>query len=300
MAMSALCVCLLLWLAHLLLAQQGFKEEGPFVSYNTLRWIAISTLANQCTACLQMFLGESSLYTGSRNEQPCYECFDSSLLISSMDGFSAVVHHSDVFAPQGFPEAAIQDAPNLLSQLPDSNDPIEGTLGLPEQYKRHAMPMWPRTEILYTDGSARNTGKPDGYRSGAGVFRFESSAGPRLELAIDPIDYHTGVANSIQRAELVAIYKALQVQHVGDTFLLCTDSLSSMYMIDKHIRCPGLHKECKHEELLTNIVEQLAEKARNGVWVSFLKVKSHIGVEGNENGLQAAKALFTRTWNSTL
>ena len=69
-----------------------------------------------------------------------------------------------VFAPRGFPEAAIQDVPILLSQFTANNDPFEGRLDVPEQYKRHASPLWLRTEILYTIGSARNTGKPDGFR----------------------------------------------------------------------------------------------------------------------------------------
>ena len=48
------------------------------------------------------------------------------------------------------------------------------------------------------------------------------------------------------------------------------------------MRCPSLQKECKHEELLSLIVEELAKKAREGVHVQLLKVKSHIGFEGNE------------------
>ena len=109
--------------------------------------------------------------------------------------------------------------------------------------------------------------------------------GLAIELCIDPIDYHTGVANTIQRAELVGIFKALQVDHAGSNLMICTDSLASMYMIDKldkHMRCPSLHKKCKHEELLSLIVEALARKAREGVHVQLLKVKSHIGIEGNE------------------
>ena len=140
---------------------------------------------------------------------------------------------------------------------------------------------WPRNEIIYTDGSARDTGHPDGYRSGTGVVRFASSRGPAVELCIDPIDYHTGVANTIQRAELVGIFKALQVDHAGSNLMICTDSLASMYMIDKHMTCPSLQKECKNEELLSLIVEELAKKAREGVHVQLLKVKSHIGIEGN-------------------
>ena len=103
-----------------------------------------------------------------------------------------------------------------------------------------------------------------------------------MELCIDPIDYHTGVANTIQRAELVGIFKALQVDHSGPNLMICADSLVSMYMTHKQLTCPRLHKECKHEELLSLIVEELAKKAKEGVHVQLLKVKSHIGIEGNE------------------
>ena len=78
--------------------------------------------------------------------------------------------------------------------------------------------------------------------------------GPAIELCIDPIYYHTGVANTIQRAEPVGIFKALQVDHSGSNLMICTDSLASMYLIDKHMRCPSLHKECKNEEFLSLIV----------------------------------------------
>ena len=152
---------------------------------------------------------------------------------------------------------------------------------LPQIYAQQLPRLWPRNEIIHTDGSARDTGHPDGYRSGTGVFRFASSRGPAVELCIDPIDYHTGVANTIQRAEPVGIFKALQVDHSGPNLMICTDSLASMFLIDKHMRCPSLHKECKHEELLSLIVEELAKKAREGVHVQLLKVKSHIGIEGN-------------------
>ena len=48
------------------------------------------------------------------------------------------------------------------------------------------------------------------------------------------------------------------------------------------MRCFNLQKECKHEELLSLIVEELAKKTREGVHVQLLNVKSHIGIEGNE------------------
>ena len=83
------------------------------------------------------------------------------------------------------------------------------------------------------------------------VIRFASEAGrgPRLELTIDPIDDHTGVADN-QRAELATILKAFKVPHAGNTLMLCTDGLSSMYRMDIRIRCLSLHVEYKYDDLL--------------------------------------------------
>lgn len=117
---------------------------------------------------------------------------------------------------------------------------------------------------IYTDQSLETSGN-------------QTTAGVALESSD-----HIGVANTIQIAELVGIYKALSIDHAGSDLHPCTDSLFSMYMIDEHMRCPSLHKECKHEELLVLIVEALAAKAREGVHVQLLKVMFHIGIEGNE------------------
>ena len=97
-------------------------------------------------------------------------------------------------------------------------------------------------------------------------------------MRVDPIDYNTRVANTIQRAELIGTFKALQVDHAGSHLMICTVRLASMYMIDKHIRGPILHRECKHREILSLIVQQLAQKARDGVHVQLLKVEIHIGI----------------------
>ena len=99
-----------------------------------------------------------------------------------------------------------------------------------------------------------------------------SSRGPAIELCIDPINYHTGVANTIQRAELVGTFKALQVDHSGSNLMICTNSLASMshiYMIDMHMRCFSLHKECKHEELLSLTVVELAKRQERVSMYSF-------------------------------
>ena len=65
------------------------------------------------------------------------------------------------------------------------------------------------------------------------------------------------MADTIQRAELVGIFKAVQVDHSGSDLMIRTDSLASMYMIDKHMRCPSLHKERKHEEIPSLVMEGL-------------------------------------------
>ena len=226
-----------------------FEED---VSFTSLTRFGAKTDANSCKQ------------TGSSQANPEYTPRDMQKAVRWPKGFADVADCLET----------VTDPTGVLSD--DESDQ------LPEHWRQQERTLWPRKEVIYTDGSARDTGRPDYYRSGTGIFRFESRCGFRIELQIDPIDYHIGVANTIQRAELVGIYKALSIDHAGSDLLLCTDSLSSMYMIDKHMRCPSLHKECKHEELLTLIVEALAAKAREGVHVQLVKVKSHIGTEGNE------------------
>ena len=55
-----------------------------------------------------------------------------------------------------------------------------------------------------------------------------------------------------------------------------------MYMIHKHLYEPQKHSECKHKALLQKIVELLLFRAEQGCHTTFLKVKSHIGIAGNE------------------
>ena len=107
-----------------------------------------------------------------------------------------------VYPPRGF-EAANMTWPETPSLDPAALQDVY----LPQSYAQQLPRLWPPNEIICTHGSARDTGHPDGCRSGTGVFRFASSRGPAVELCIDSIDYHTGVANTIQRAELVAIFK---------------------------------------------------------------------------------------------
>ena len=112
----------------------------------------------------------------------------------------AAPHNSymKVYPPRGF-EAATE--PESLPELAMMDACAFQGASLPNSYMQHVSTLWPRNEIIYTDGNARDAGHPDHYRTGTGVLAFASIAGPALEFRIDPIDYHTGMANTIQKAE---------------------------------------------------------------------------------------------------
>ena len=55
-----------------------------------------------------------------------------------------------------------------------------------------------------------------------------------------------------------------------------------MYMLSKHLRCPSLHRESKHLGILEAAAQAMAESLREGQDIRIIKVKSHIGIKGNE------------------
>ena len=66
-----------------------------------------------------------------------------------------------VYPPHGF-EAANMTWPETPSLDPAALQDVY----LPQSYAQQLPRLWPRNEIIYTDGSSRDTGHPDGYRSG--------------------------------------------------------------------------------------------------------------------------------------
>ena len=69
-----------------------------------------------------------------------------------------------VYPPHGF-EAANMTWPETPSLGPAAVQNV----CLPQSYVQQLPILWPRTEIIHTDGSARDTGHPDGCRSGTGI-----------------------------------------------------------------------------------------------------------------------------------
>ena len=106
-----------------------------------------------------------------------------------------------------------------------------------------------------------------------------SSEGVQLKINADG----KAATNTITRAELVAILVALRCMKDSQSHeMIATDSQASMYMIHKQLYEPHKHAECKHKEILQKIVEILLHRAATGNETTFIKVKSHIGIAGNE------------------
>jgi ribonuclease HI len=123
------------------------------------------------------------------------------------------------------------------------------------------------------------------YTDRGGVYKQQAPQDVRLK--VNPCG--RGSTNTITRAELTAILVALQQRefYFSDESI-ATDSQASLYMIDKQLHEPQKHEECKHWKLLAAIVDLLLVRAKKGCHTTFAKVKSHIGIRGNEIADQLA------------
>ena len=132
-------------------------------------------------------------------------------------------------------------------------------------------------DIIYTDGSKREM-HTFGTITGSGVYRQAPTAA--LQLNVHPIGQ--GILNTINRAELVAILVALQECRPYETECIATDSRCSMQKINKHLRAPAQTKDDCHQPLLQAITSLIVDRAKTGLTTKIMKVKSHIGIHGNE------------------
>lgn len=101
---------------------------------------------------------------------------------------------------------------------------------------------------------------------------------------------HTGKLNFITRAELAAIHVALQECRPNCDETIATDSKCSMDKFPKHLRNPMLTMDDIHQPLLEAISHQIMNRARHECKTTLRKVKSHIGIEGNEQADALANA----------
>ena len=145
--------------------------------------------------------------------------------------------------------------------------------------ERWNLPHTPKYEanlIIYTDGSCRKEGQ-SGVTTGAGVYRQEGSCPIQDQVGTGG----PGVTNTITRAELIALLHALNRTRDADE-TIATDSLTSMHLIKGHLTDPQRYTFHKHRHLLEEITGRLVQRSRKGLHTTMLKVKSHIGIAGNE------------------
>ncbi len=94
--------------------------------------------------------------------------------------------------------------------------------------------------------------------------------------------YEQGMLNGTNRAELVALLIAVRHCRPGMKESIATDSKCSMQKIGMHLRSPSSTVDDCHRPLLEAIGHELTQRAQVGDETILLKVKSHIGIHGNE------------------
>jgi ribonuclease HI len=136
-------------------------------------------------------------------------------------------------------------------------------------------------QAIYTDGSCKQT-ETGGRLLGAAFYDPESDA-VRL---INPNGITT--TNTILRAELSALVYALETYHARPTLTIFTDSLCSIYLIKKILHRPHLLRHSKYRPQLERMAAVLRNRCLNNCPTHIGKVKSHIGIRGNEAADKAA------------
>ena len=141
--------------------------------------------------------------------------------------------------------------------------------------------------MVYTDGSF----KKDTKLTGSGIYGFKDGTEVRIRVRPSkPSPVHT-----INRAEMIAIHEALRHWEQCDIVNIATDSANAMKNINKQLRNPQKHNKHVYKNLLEAIAKLLLSRARQGLFTSLLKVKSHIGIHGNEIADQLAGEA-TESW----
>ena len=143
----------------------------------------------------------------------------------------------------------------------------------------------------------RNTGPQ---LVGAAVYRAKSphpedeswfTGRSELHIRINPNGH--GVNNTINRAELAAIYHALaDYCRPDEPATIFTDSQVSIQLISKMIYRPETltgRDVCIHLDLLKRIAQCILQRAAAGTATRILKVKSHTGIQGNDKADALAK-----------
>ena len=165
----------------------------------------------------------------------------------------------------------LSEPPLPLSSWSDSDEALEF------KHYESLHPRWKNAaSIWYTDGGAVKT-KDDGAFISSGAYCRSGEVNLRTAPCTD------GPTNTIMRAELIAIYAAFYHLNTGHSDCInATDSKASMQVIYKQIHNPSGNQLSTHRVLLEALTAMLHARAAAGLHPTLLKVKSHIGIDGNE------------------
>jgi ribonuclease HI len=154
-------------------------------------------------------------------------------------------------------------------------------------------------QFIYTDGSVLSDPGEGQPGIGAAVYIPGRPAAGQIALTVPISCIHRNDSvdltcfNTISRAELSALHVALEKgtelhREDGDTVNIATDSLGSMHALLKAIHRPQDMVEHRHRQIL----QQMAKVVESSTAVIHVwKVKSHIGIVGNELADAAAVAV---------
>ena len=145
----------------------------------------------------------------------------------------------------------------------------------------HAFPpllpaRWHLLEAIYTDGACVTQDEGPNLL-GAAVYVASS----HVTITVAPHGHRE--TNTITRAELAGLHAALaHVQYLPTPVAIFCDSLAALYETQRVVHMPHTLLTHKHYPMLSSIRSLVLTRARLSLPTHIQKVKSHIGIYGNE------------------
>ena len=260
--------------------QRAYRLKG---GYGRLRHKGILTVPTVHMKELAMGFHRNRTQAGGLSDQHRHyllgQCIDVNLLTwlleecSSKEGTREPNPRPHSSTPPSHPLAG----PKWAAPSPASTDSIDAHLDT-------TLPTWTPAHdsgsFVYTDGSK----KDDAPFLGAAVYHAPSNTTTYINA--------TGMAecNTVVRAELVAIYEAMERYNDQHIHIL-TDSLTAIQKILLLHSQPMRSTRDHHARILNLIANQLQHRSQTNLTTAISKVAAHMNIKGNEIADKAAKAV---------
>ena len=146
----------------------------------------------------------------------------------------------------------------------------------------------PHEMVVYTDGSCLTGKDRQPQRLGGAAICYYNNK----EQVIQVHPQGRGLTNTINRAEISSIHQALQAplqeDHTPKALTIYTDSQCALSLIQNRLKGGHKHYITPHKSLLDETVQVLENLVTAGCTITMRKVKSHIGITGNERADEVA------------